>query len=121
TQREQRDNLEREDKKRLMREQKQRDKEEDKRRQEQAELRNYTSLMHSDKMRSNKTSKLIFDENFLSMTANHRPLSIIARCALCSIKAELFVCSHCDKVICQICLDKHQLQVLFKRGEIYCQ
>ncbi|CAF1904121.1 unnamed protein product [Rotaria magnacalcarata] len=45
------------------------------------------------------------------MTANHRPLSIIARCALCSIKAELFVCSHCDKVICQICLDKHQLQV----------
>ncbi|CAF5193460.1 unnamed protein product, partial [Rotaria magnacalcarata] len=54
TQREQRDNLEREDKKRLMREQKQRDKEEDKRRQEQAELRNYTSLMHSDKMRSNK-------------------------------------------------------------------
>ncbi|CAF5200546.1 unnamed protein product, partial [Rotaria magnacalcarata] len=41
----------------------------------------------------------------------HRPLSIIARCALCSIKAELFVCSHCDKVICQICLDKHQLQV----------
>ncbi|CAF3995991.1 unnamed protein product [Rotaria magnacalcarata] len=111
TQREQRDNLEREDKKRLMREQKQRDKEEDKRRQEQAELRNYTSLMHSDKMRSNKTSKLIFDENFLSMTANHRPLSIIARCALCSIKAELFVCSHCDKVICQICLDKHQLQL----------
>ncbi|CAF1574675.1 unnamed protein product [Rotaria magnacalcarata] len=45
------------------------------------------------------------------MTANHRPLSIIARCALCSIKAELFVCSHCDKVICQICLDKHQLQL----------
>ncbi|CAF2378958.1 unnamed protein product [Rotaria sp. Silwood2] len=54
TQREQRDNLEREEKKRLMREQKQRDKEEEKRRQETAELRNYTSLMHTDKMRTNK-------------------------------------------------------------------
>ncbi|CAF4587722.1 unnamed protein product [Rotaria sp. Silwood1] len=54
SQREQRDNLEREEKKRLMREQKQRDKEEEKRRQEAAELRNYTALMQSDKMRSNK-------------------------------------------------------------------
>ncbi|CAF0795277.1 unnamed protein product [Rotaria sordida] len=54
SQREQRDNLEREEKKRLMREQKQRDKEEEKRRQEQAELKNYTSLMQTDKMRTNK-------------------------------------------------------------------
>jgi len=53
-QREQRDNQEREEKKRLMREQKQRDKEEEKRRQEAAELKNYTSLMQTDKMKSNK-------------------------------------------------------------------
>ncbi|CAF3353765.1 unnamed protein product [Rotaria sp. Silwood1] len=45
------------------------------------------------------------------MTTNHKPLSIIAKCALCSIKTELFVCSHCDKVICQICIDKHQLKL----------
>ncbi|CAF0925933.1 unnamed protein product [Rotaria sordida] len=45
------------------------------------------------------------------MTTNHKPLSIIAKCALCSIKTELFVCSHCDKVICQICVDKHQLKL----------
>ena len=42
------------------------------------------------------------------MTANHKPLAIIAKCALCSIKTELFVCSHCDEVICQTCVDKHQ-------------
>lgn len=54
SQREQRDNQEREEKKRLMREQKQRDKEEEKRRQEQAELKNYSSLMQSDRMHSNK-------------------------------------------------------------------
>jgi len=52
--REQRDIQEREDKKRLIREQKQRDKEEEKRRQETSELKNYTSLMQSDKMKSNK-------------------------------------------------------------------
>ncbi|CAF0795297.1 unnamed protein product [Rotaria sordida] len=45
------------------------------------------------------------------MTTNHKPLSIIAKCALCSIKTELFVCSHCDKVICQICVDTHQLKL----------
>lgn len=76
SQREQRDNQEREDKKRLMREQKQRDKEEEKRRQETAELklindknsfenlfllsRNYSALMQSDKMRSNKVRSLDF-------------------------------------------------------------
>lgn len=42
------------------------------------------------------------------MSAIHRPLSIVAKCALCSIKTDLFICSHCDKVICQICIDKHQ-------------
>jgi len=44
------------------------------------------------------------------MTTNHRPLSIIAKCGLCSIKTELFVCSHCDEVICQTCVDKHQVK-----------
>ena len=74
-QRERRDQQERDEKKRLMREQKQRDKEEEKRRQEQSELRffdlfrgqkkrtfsfsfrNYTSLMQTDKMKSNKVEK----------------------------------------------------------------
>ncbi|CAF3916501.1 unnamed protein product [Rotaria sp. Silwood2] len=45
------------------------------------------------------------------MTTNHKPLSIIAKCASCSMKTELFVCSHCDKVICQICVEKHQLKL----------
>jgi membrane-anchored protein YejM (alkaline phosphatase superfamily) len=45
------------------------------------------------------------------MTTNPKPLSIIAKCALCSIKTELFVCSHCDEVICQECVDKHQLKL----------
>jgi hypothetical protein len=45
------------------------------------------------------------------MTTNHKPLSIIAKCALCSIKTELFVCSHCDEVICQTCVDKHQVNL----------
>lgn len=42
------------------------------------------------------------------MTSNSKPLAIVAKCALCSIKTELFVCSHCDEVICQTCVDKHQ-------------
>jgi len=45
------------------------------------------------------------------MTTNLKPLSIIAKCGLCSIKTELFVCSHCDEVICQVCVDKHQLKL----------
>ncbi len=45
------------------------------------------------------------------MTTNYKSLSIIAKCALCSIKTELFVCSHCDEVICQKCVDQHQLKL----------
>jgi len=45
------------------------------------------------------------------MTTNHKPLSIIAKCASCSLKTNLFVCSHCDEVICQKCVDKHQLKL----------
>jgi hypothetical protein len=57
------------------------------------------------------TSCFLFsDENYLSMTTNHKPLSIVAKCGLCSIKTELFVCSHCDEVICQKCVDKHQVK-----------
>ncbi len=43
------------------------------------------------------------------MTAtNPKALSIVAKCALCSTKTELFVCPHCDEVICQICVNKHR-------------
>ena len=45
------------------------------------------------------------------MTANAKPLSIIAKCALCSTKTELFVCPHCDEVICQICVNKHRSEL----------
>lgn len=45
------------------------------------------------------------------MTANPKPLSIVAKCALCSTKTELFVCPHCDEVICQICVNKHQSEL----------
>ncbi len=48
---------------------------------------------------------------FLSMTANPKPLSIVAKCALCSTKTELFVCPHCDEVICQICVNKHRSEL----------
>lgn len=51
------------------------------------------------------------DEKSLSMTTNSKPLSIIAKCAICTIKTELFVCSHCDEVICQKCVDKHQVKL----------
>lgn len=57
------------------------------------------------------------------MIANIKPLSIIAKCALCSIKTELFVCSHCDEVICQKCLDSHQIkyQEVLKEQWISCE
>ncbi|CAF0782506.1 unnamed protein product [Adineta ricciae] len=42
------------------------------------------------------------------MTATPKPLSIVAKCALCSTKTELFVCPHCDEVICQVCVNKHR-------------
>jgi hypothetical protein len=45
------------------------------------------------------------------MTANPKPLSIVAKCALCSTKTELFVCPHCDEVICQICVNKHRSEL----------
>jgi hypothetical protein len=45
------------------------------------------------------------------MTANPKALSIVAKCALCSTKTELFVCPHCDEVICQICVNKHRSQL----------
>ncbi|CAF1354676.1 unnamed protein product [Adineta steineri] len=45
------------------------------------------------------------------MTTNHKPSSIIAKCSSCSIKTNLFVCSHCDEVICQKCFDKHQVNL----------
>jgi len=45
------------------------------------------------------------------MTANPKPLSIVAKCALCSKKTELFVCPHCDEVICQLCVNKHRLEL----------
>ncbi|CAF0919473.1 unnamed protein product [Rotaria sordida] len=45
------------------------------------------------------------------MTANPKALSIVAKCALCSIKTELFICPHCDEVICQTCVNKHQSQL----------
>ncbi len=45
------------------------------------------------------------------MTANPKPLSIVAKCALCSTKTELFVCPHCDEVICQKCVNKHRLEL----------
>jgi len=48
---------------------------------------------------------------FLRMTVNVKPLSIVAKCALCSTKTKLFVCPHCDEVICQICVNKHQLEL----------
>ena len=44
------------------------------------------------------------------MTTNYKPSAIVAKCGLCSIKTELFVCSHCDEVICQKCLDQHQVK-----------
>ena len=45
------------------------------------------------------------------MTTNPQALSIVAKCALCSTKTELFVCTHCDEVICQICVNKHRTQL----------
>lgn len=45
------------------------------------------------------------------MTTNHIPLTVIAKCAACSIKTNLFICSHCDEVICQTCVDKHQVKL----------
>ncbi|CAF1164116.1 unnamed protein product [Adineta steineri] len=45
------------------------------------------------------------------MTANPKPLLIVAKCALCSTKTELFVCPHCDEVICQICVNKHRSEL----------
>lgn len=47
----------------------------------------------------------------LSMTTLAKPLSIVAKCALCSTKTELFVCPHCDEVICQLCVNKHQSEL----------
>ena len=43
-----------------------------------------------------------------NMTVNPKRLSIVAKCALCSTKTELFVCTHCDEVICQVCVNKHR-------------
>lgn len=59
----------------------------------------------------------------LSMTATPKPLSIVAKCALCSTKTELFVCPHCDEVICQICVNKHRsvLNETLKEHWIKCQ
>ncbi|CAF1945604.1 unnamed protein product [Rotaria magnacalcarata] len=45
------------------------------------------------------------------MTTNPQALCIIAKCALCSTKTELFICPHCDEVICQVCVNKHQSQL----------
>ena len=42
------------------------------------------------------------------MTVNPKALSIVAKCALCSTKTELFICPHCDEVICQTCVNKHR-------------
>lgn len=42
------------------------------------------------------------------MTTNPKGLAIIAKCALCSTKTELFICPHCDEVICQVCVNKHR-------------
>lgn len=51
--REERDRKERDDQKQQLRHQKEREKEEEKRKMEQSELRNYSSLMKEDNMRSN--------------------------------------------------------------------
>ncbi|CAF2793634.1 unnamed protein product [Rotaria sp. Silwood2] len=45
------------------------------------------------------------------MTTNPKALSIVAKCALCSTKTELFICPHCDEVICQACVNKHQSEL----------
>lgn len=67
----------------------------------------------------------ISDKTFflLRMTANPKPLSIVAKCALCSTKTELFVCPHCDEVICQICVNKHrsELNETLKEHWLKCQ
>lgn len=47
----------------------------------------------------------------MSMTATAKPLGIIARCAECSTKTQLFVCPHCDNVICQVCVNKHRSEL----------
>uniref|UniRef100_A0A1B6DHV3 Coiled-coil domain-containing protein 25 n=1 Tax=Clastoptera arizonana TaxID=38151 RepID=A0A1B6DHV3_9HEMI len=52
--REERDKKEREDKKIILKEQREREKEEEKRKREEAELRNYSTLMKEDNMRSNR-------------------------------------------------------------------
>lgn len=54
--RERRDRLEREDKKRLLRVQKEKEKEEEKRKKEEAELRNYSTLMKPENMKTNYDS-----------------------------------------------------------------
>ncbi|CAF1247371.1 unnamed protein product [Adineta ricciae] len=91
SQREQRDNQERDEKKRLMREQKQRDKEEEKRRQESAELKNYSSLMSTDKMRSNKDGNE--SDEFMSVLFEYDNES------------------YSIDIICQTCVDKHQVKL----------
>jgi len=85
------------------------------------------SFEFNKKNQPRKTSKFILlffsDENVWVMTTNIKPLSIVAKCALCSIKTELFVCSHCDEVICQKCLDSHQVkyQEILKEQWINCE
>ena len=56
-------------------------------------------------------------------TTNGQALSIVAKCALCSTKTELFVCSHCDEVICQVCVNKHRTQMseTLKEHWLKCQ